>query len=96
LSFFLIEIGNLVTQVDNLNNEINASKNKTIQGVDFTEPKVNVSFDKVAQQARLNLKLKQFRESMLLMMFAFLFVLCIILYLGYYRLRARLHAYPNK
>jgi len=82
--------------VDNLDNQINADKNKILHGVVFTEPEVNALIDKVAQQARLNLKVKQLREGMLLMMFAFLFVLCIIRYLGHDRLRALVHENPNK
>ncbi len=82
--------------MDNLDNQINACKKKILQGVVFTESEVNALFDKIAQQARLNRKLKQLREGVLLMMFAFLFVLCIIRYLGHDRRRALVHENPNK
>ncbi len=82
--------------MDNLDNQINACKNKILQGVGFTEPEVDALFDKIVQKGRLNRKLKQLREGVLLMMFAFLFVLCIIRYLEHDRLRALVHENPNK
>jgi hypothetical protein len=82
--------------VDNLDNQINEDKNKILQSVVVTEREIDTLLDKVDQQVHLNRKLKQLREGVLLMMFAFLFVLYIIRYLGHGRLRALVHENSNK